>query len=178
VFDPRLPVPTRGGGVFGAGGARDQRDVESNPAVLVYSSQPLAEDVEATGPVQVILYAATSGRDTDFTAKLVDVYPDGAAMNLADNIIRSRYRRDPRRPELVTPGAVEEYTIDLYGVSNLFRKGHRIRLEISSSNFPRFDPNPNTGEEIARERQPVAVLQTVHHSLAFPSRLVLPVARR
>jgi putative CocE/NonD family hydrolase len=175
VFDPRQPVPTHGGGTFGGGGARDQRQVESNPGVLVYTSAPLTADIEVTGPLEVRLHASTTGRDTDFTAKLVDVHPDGRAMNVADNVIRARYRHDPRRPEPVEPGAVEEYTIDLYGVSIVFRRDHRIRVEISSSSFPRFDPNPNTGTDIATETCLQPVLQTVHHSASHPSRIVLPV---
>lgn len=175
LYDPRHPVPSHGGALFGTGGARDQGPVETNPAVLVYSSELLTEELEVTGPVTLTLYAASSARDTDFVAKLVDVYPDGRAMNLAENVVRARFRNSPRDPSPLEPGRVEKYRIDLYGISNLFKAGHRIRLEVSSSSFPRFDPNPNTGAEIAREREPVPALQTVHHDAGRASHLVLPL---
>jgi hypothetical protein len=183
VYNPLDPVPTRGGGLccdpaFMMSGAYDQRSVEARPDVLVYSTPPLAEDTEVTGPISVTLYASSSARDTDFTAKLVDVSPCGYARNLTDGIIRARYRKPRAKASLIRPGQVYEYTIDLWATSNLFKKGHRIRLEVSSSNFPRFDRNTNTGEPIGSDSGFVAALQTVHHTSEHPSCVTLPVVPR
>ena len=184
LYDPRRPVPTTGGplagGDYGLGerGGFDQRPVEARDDVLVYSSQPMDQDTEVTGPVSVTLYAASSAPDTDFTAKLVDVYPSGEAINLTDGIIRARYRESFSAPKPIQPGQVYEYTIDLVAISNVFLKGHRIRLEISSSNFPRFDRNLNTGEDVASAREPSPAFQTVCHEGATPSHVRLPILRR
>ena len=132
-----------------------------------------------TGPVRLHLWAATTAVDTDFTAKLVNVYPNGYARNLTDGIIRARYRaREPTRRRRITPGEVYEYTIDLWATSNLFRRGHRIALEVSSSNFPRFDRNLNTGHELGVTRRCAPAIQTVFHDAERPSRLVLPIVPR
>lgn len=183
VYNPRNPTPTMGGGlccnhVFSHGGAFDQRGVEAREDVLVYTSPPLAEPLEVTGPVTVILYAASSAPDTDFTAKLVDVEPCGFARNLCDGIIRARYRTSMREGTLLTPGEVYAYEIDLVATSNLFKVGHRIRVEIASANFPRFDRNPNTGELPGRSTEMVSALQTVLHAAEHASRIVLPVIPR
>lgn len=180
VYNPRNPVPTIGGGlccnnVFTNGGAYDQRPVEAREDVLVYSTPPLDEPVEVTGPVKLILHASSSATDTDWTAKLVDVAPCGFARNLTDGILRARYRHSMREGTPITPGEVIEYEIDLWATSNTFLAGHRIRLEVSSSNYPRFDRNPNTGELPGRSAEMVSALQTVFHSSEYPSRLVLPV---
>ncbi len=180
LADPYHPVPTRGGPncCYPAQlppGAHDQRAVEARPDVLVYTTPPLDRAVEVTGPIEVVLYASTSAPDTDFTAKLVDVYPDGYARNLTDGILRGRYREGTDRSRLLTPGRVYEYRIDAGATSNLFQRGHRIRLEIASSNFPRFDRNPQTGEPAAEARVLAPALQTVHHERAYPSRVVLPL---
>lgn len=180
IYNPRNPTPTVGGplccnAVFTLGGAYDQRVVEQREDVLVYTSAPLERAVEVTGPLKVVLHAASTATDTDFTAKLVDVAPCGFARNLNDGIIRARYRRSMREPEPIVPDEVVEYEIDLVGTSNLFRAGHRIRVEISSSNFPRFDRNPNTGELPATATRLISAMQTVHHSRWAPSRIVLPV---
>jgi putative CocE/NonD family hydrolase len=145
--------------------------------VLCYTSAPLEADLEVTGPVRVVLYAASSAVDTDFTAKLVDVCPCGCARNLTDGIARARYRTSGALEALLTPGQVEEYAIDLWATSNLFRAGHRIRVEISSSNFPRFDRNPNSGGVIAAATKDdcIPALQTVFHDAEYPSRILLPV---
>ena len=183
AYNPLDPAPTRGGQLccdpaFMAAGAYDQRPVEARPDVLVYSTPPLERDTEVTGPVTVTLYASSSARDTDFTAKLVDVSPDGYARNLTDGIIRARYR-NPRSPaSLLQPGQVYEFNIDLWATSNLFRKGHQIRVEISSSNFPRFDRNTNTGEPIGTDGDFVSALQTVHHTAEYPSHVTLPIVPR
>ena len=145
---------------------------------MVYTTERLATDVEVTGPLTVTLYAATTGRDTDFTAKLVDVYPDGRAYNLADGIVRARYRESLTDPTLIEPGKVYEYTIDLVATSNVFKRGHRIRIEISSSNFPRFSRNLNTGNPLGTDDQVVRVTQTIYHDREHPSHIVLPVIPR
>jgi len=182
VFDPRNPVPTRGGPVccnpqVFPWGPLDQRGVEKRQDVLIYTSAPLRRDLEVVGPIQVILYAATSARDTDFTAKLVDVLPSGEARNLTDGILRLRYRDSLENPEPAKPGEVYKLTIDVGATANVFQKGHRIRLEISSSNFPRFDRNPNTGGPIADETRLVQASQTVYHDRLRPSALLLPVVQ-
>ena len=183
VYDPRNPVPTRGGGLCCwraalAPGAYDQRGVEARPDVLVYTTSVLEHDVEVTGPLEVHLWAATSAPDTDFTAKLVDVGPCGYARNIQDGIIRARYRKSITQAEPIRPGEVTEYTIGLGATSNVFKAGHRIRLEISSSNFPRFDRNPNTGYAIGEDSELRTALQTVLHDAECPSHIVLPVIPR
>ncbi|HLX43031.1 MAG TPA: CocE/NonD family hydrolase [Bryobacteraceae bacterium] len=196
TFDPAHPVPTIGGGVSARlrDGAFDQRERPDFPGsrapylplgsrsdVLVFQTEPLAQDVEVIGPVQVDLYAASSGVDTDFTAKLLDVYPPssgfvrGFDMNLTDAIIRGRYRGGALKQELMTPGTVYPLTIRPFDTANHFKKGHRIRVDISSSNFPRFDVNPNTGEPLGANRRILAVENTVYHSAKYPSRIMLPI---
>jgi uncharacterized protein len=180
VYDPRDPVPTRGGAtccnpkVF-PWGPMDQRPVERRRDVLVYSSAPLRRDLEVIGPVRVVLYASTSARDTDFTAKLVDVFPDGRAQNLTDGILRLRFRHSLEQPVLARPGEICKLTIDAGVTGNVFLKGHRIRVEISSSNFPRFDRNLNTGGAIADDTELRKASQTVYHDTLHPSHVVLPV---
>lgn len=183
LYNPLNPVPTVGGGLccdpaFMASGAYDQRWVEGRDDVLVYSTPPLDEDTEVTGPVSVTLYASTNASDTDFTAKLVDVEPSGYARNLTDGIIRARYRNGRGPASFAQPGRVYEYKIDLWATSNLFKKGHRIRVEISSSNFPRFDRNANTGDEIGADATFIPALQTVYHTAEYPSRVELPLVAR
>ena len=180
LYNPRNPVPTVGGGlccnaVHAHGGAYDQRAVEAREDVLVYSTPPLDETIEVTGPVRVVLHAASSASDTDFTAKLVDVHPCGFARNLTDGIIRARYRSSMAAGTLLNTGEITRYEIDLWATSNVFHTGHRIRVEVSSSNFPRFDRNPNTGELPGRSATMVSALQTVLHSAEHPSHIVLPV---
>ena len=180
VYNPLDPAPTRGGGLccyapVVPGGAFDQRAIEQRADVLVYSTEPLTQDLEVTGPIELILYAASSAPDTDFTAKLVDVEPGGQARNLTDGIIRARYRQSRSDPHLLKPGEVEEYTIELGATCNVFAAGHRIRLEISSSNFPRFDRNPNTGHDLFADGQTCPALQTVMHRAGYASYLALPV---
>ncbi len=183
VADPRNPVPTRGGGLCCwpaavPGGAFDQRLIEERPDVLVYTTPVLDRDVEVTGPITVTLYAATSAVDADFTAKLVDVHPDGYARNLTDGIIRGRYRESRSKATLLKAGEVYEYTIDLWATSNLFKAGHRIRLEIASSNFPRFDRNPQTGETSSEASRLEPALQRVFHDEIRPSYVMLPLIPR
>ena len=183
LYDSRKPVPTRGGGLccnqaFVPGGAYDQREIEARADVLVFSTPPLERDVEVTGPLTVTLYAASSAPDTDFTGKLVDVSDCGCSRNLVDGIVRARYRDSTDVASLIRPGEVYQYTIDLVATSNVFKKGHQIRLEVSSSNFPRFDRNPNTAQEPWEESDPQPAVQTVFHSEEYPSRITLPIIPR
>jgi putative CocE/NonD family hydrolase len=176
TYDPEDPVPTLGGANLSIPmGIMDQRPVEGRDDVLVFSSHVLAETVLVGGRVRVELWASTSAVETDFTAKLVDVHPDGYAQNLLDGVIRTRYRHGRTRPEPVEPGAVEPYEIDLGDLSAAFLPGHRIRVEISSSNFPRFDRNLNTGEPFGAGTVSVVATQELWHTSDRPSRLVLPV---
>ncbi len=186
-YDPQNPTPTCGGGTLLPGatsavnaGPRDQREIELRPDVLVYTTPPLESDIEVTGPVKLILYMSSSVRDTDFTGKLVDVYPDGRAMLLTDGILRTRYRHSFSKIELLEAGEVYELTIDLVATSNLFKAGHSIRLEVSSSNFPRFDRNTNTGGIIAEEADSDSIVATnqIYHDSSHPSHLLLPIINR
>ena len=153
----------------------------SRPDVLVFQTDPLDEPVEVTGPIEVKLWVATDALDTDFTAKLIDVYPPsdwypfGYHLNLTDSIMRLRYRNGFERAEFVEPGEPVQVTITLYPTSNVFAQGHRIRLDISSSNHPRFDVNPNTGEPIGLDRRRAAANNTVFHDHGRASKVVLPV---
>ena len=180
VYNPANPAPTVGGPLCCDAkhmepGPRDQRSVENRDDVLVYSTAPLARDLEVTGPVTADLFVKSSAVDTDFTAKLVDVGPDGFAQNLTEGILRMRYRASPQHATLINPGQIYEISIDLWATSNAFLRGHSLRLEISSSNFPRFDRNLNTGEEIKFARTFVAATNTILHDAQHPSALVLPV---
>jgi putative CocE/NonD family hydrolase len=197
-FDPNNPVPTMGGnnsgGIIARAGAFHQKErpdfygcqepylaLESRPDILVFQTEPLDEDVEVTGPVTVNLWISSSAPDTDFTAKLIDVcpanadYPDGFHMNLTDSIMRVRYRESYEKEKLMTPGEVVQVSFPLYPTGNLFKRGHRIRVDISSSNFPRFDVNPNTGDALGQERRKLPAQNTVHHSVDHPSHVVLPI---
>jgi putative CocE/NonD family hydrolase len=180
TYDPADPAPTVGGplccdGDHLAPGPRDQRKVEDRKDVLVYSTAALEHDVEVTGPVRLDFFASSSAVDTDFTAKLVDVYPDGTAINLTEGILRARYRDSQEKATLLTPGQVYPLSIDLWATSNVFGTGHRIRLEVSSSNFPRFDRNLNTGEPAASSDKMVPATNTIVHDREHPSALILPV---
>jgi hypothetical protein len=184
TYDPANPVPTVGGPlccdpIHLAPGPRDQKEVESRADVLVYSTEPLEQDLEVTGPVTLDLFAKSSAVDTDFTAKLVDVYPDGQAINLTEGILRARYRESTNgSAKPIVPGQVYEYKIDLWSTSNVFLKGHRIRLEVSSSNFPRFDRNLNTGKPASTDASYVKATNTILHDPAHPSALILPMVPR
>ena len=146
--------------------------------MLVYVTEPLPEPMEVTGPISAVLWIASSAPDTDFTAKLVDVAPDGTARLLTDGILRARYRHSDTQPSLLTPEQPTELTIDLGVTANVFQAGHRIGLEVSSSNFPRYDRNPNTGGPFGEESELRTAQQTVFHDRARPSRLILPVIPR
>jgi putative CocE/NonD family hydrolase len=183
VYDPANPAPTIGGplccdGWHLSAGPRDQRPAEAREDVLVYSTPAFARDTEITGPVTLELFAKSTAVDTDFTAKLVDVAPDGFAQNLTEGIIRARYRDSQEKPTLMNPGQVYKFTIDLWSTSNVFLKGHVLRLEVSSSNFPRFDRNLNTGEAQGTGENHVPATNTIFHDSEHPSALVLPVVSR
>jgi uncharacterized protein len=185
IYDPGKPVPTVGGPLccdaeHWAPGPRDQRGVEAREDVLVYSTPVLSQDTEVTGPVSVELYAKSSAPDTDFTAKLVDVWPDGFAQNLTEGILRARYRESQENPTMITPGTVYKFTIDLWATSNVFKRGHSLRLEISSSNFPRFDRNLNTGDQQpikSGDSDPIFTKATnvILHDAEHPSAVILPL---
>jgi putative CocE/NonD family hydrolase len=180
VYNPGNPAPTVGGPLCCdqehiEPGPRDQRTVENRDDVLVYSTGPLASDLEVTGPVTADLFVKSSAVDTDFTAKLVDVAPDGFAQDLTEGILRMRYRDSPEHAALMNPGQVYEISLDLWATANVFLRGHSLRLEISSSNFPRFDRNLNTGEEARFGRNFVSANNTILHDAQHPSSLVLPI---
>jgi len=206
-YDPEHPVPTIGGAFSGAlkRGPFDQREREfkslnggsesgfygsrppylplkSRPDVVVFQTPPLKEDVELIGPITVNFYASSTAVDTDFTAKLIDVYPpsrdypSGFDMNITDGIIRARYRNTPRKQELMKPGEVYKFVIEPFPTANVFKKGHRIRIDISSSNFPRFDVNPNTGEPLGQSRRMIVADNSIYHDASHPSHVVLPLA--
>ncbi len=198
TFDPHHPVPTLGGNISSGDGlmlqgAWDQRGgsnfwnapepipLSARNDVVVFQTEPLSDDVEVTGELQVRLWASSSATDTDFTAKLVDVYPASADypvgfdLNIADGIVRARFRESLKAESLMVPGKIYPLTIKLYPTSNIFKKGHRIRVDISSSNFPRFDVNPNTGEPLNDNRRWATAENTIFHDREHPSAIVLPI---
>jgi putative CocE/NonD family hydrolase len=198
-YDPRNPVPTIGGGITSGqpimvGGAFDQREgarfygsrepyraLAERDDVLVFQTPPLTADIEITGPIAALLWIASDCPDTDFTLKLIDVYPpnedyaDGYAMNLTDGILRCRYRDSWERPSLMQPGRVYRIAIETFPTSNLFKAGHRIRVDISSSNFPRFDLNFNTGEPEGRATTMRTATNRVFIDGRHPSHVILPI---
>jgi hypothetical protein len=181
VYDPANPVQTRGGplccesGLL-APGPKEQTDIETRQDILIFSTETLAEDLDVTGPVTVELYVKSSAVDTDFTAKLVDVWPNGFAQNLTDGILRMRYRDSREKPEMMKPGDAYKITVDLWATSNVFQAGHKLRLEISSSNYPRFDRNLNTGDpDIAHATKKVTATNTILHDKEHPSAIVLSI---
>ncbi len=181
VYDPANPVQTRGGplcceqGLL-LPGPKEQSDVETRQDILVFSTGALEQEIDVTGPVTVELFVKSTAVDTDFTAKLVDVWPTGFAQNITDGILRMRYRDSREKPELMKPGEVYKITVDLWATSNVFQAGHRLRLEIASSNYPRFDRNLNTGDpDIAHATKKVAATNTILHDKEHPSAIVLSV---
>ena len=196
TFDPANPVPTLGGNVSarvkdGAFNQRERPDffgsqppylpLKSRADIVVFQTEPLAEDVQIIGPIKVKLYCSSTGVDTDFTVKLVDVYPpsedfpQGFEMNLTDGIVRMSYRNGLTKRDLIKPGEVYEVELNPFPTANVFKKGHRVRVDISSSNFPRWDVNPNTGEPLGKNRRMIEVDNTIYHSGEYPSQIVLPI---
>jgi uncharacterized protein len=196
TFDPHHPVPTLGGNVSvrvkdGAYNQRERPDfvgsqppylpLKSRADVVSFQTEPLSEDMQIIGPITLKLFCKSTGVDTDFTVKLVDVYPPsedfpgGFDMNLTDGIVRMSYRNDRRTRDLITPDQIYDVTINPFPTANVFKKGHRIRVDISSSNFPRWDVNPNTGEPLGQNRRMIIVDNTIVHSSTFPSYIVLPI---
>jgi putative CocE/NonD family hydrolase len=182
AYDPMAPVPSYGGNVCCTGnavqgGAWDQRKMETRPDILVYTTDPLKEGIEVSGPVEATIYVSSDAKDTDVTVKLIDVYPDGRAYNLDETIQRLRYRDGYDRQVMMGPGRVYKVTLSPMTTSNFFEAGHRIRIEVSSSNFPRFDRNLNTGGKNYDETRGVTAHNVIHHSKRYPSQLRITVVR-
>ena len=180
LYDPANPVATIGGplccdSLHLPAGPQDQRPDEARNDVLTYSTKPFEKDVEVTGPVSVELFAKSSAVDTDFTAKLINVWPNGFAQNLTEGIVRARYRDSQETPELLNPDQVYKFAIDLWSTSDVFLKGHQLRVEIGSSNFPRFDRNLNTGLDAEFESGYVSATNTIYHDAEHPSAILLPI---
>lgn len=178
VYDPANPTPTNGGAIqmseMFTPGVKDQREVEARADVIAYTSEPLAQDLDVTGPVALKLWAASDAFDTDFVGRLVDVHPNGFAQNLTDGIIRARYRHGDT-PEMLVPGKPYEFVINLWSTANVFKAGHRIRLDIASASFPRWDRNPNTGAAFGSDSNLRIANQIIFHDSQHPSHLTLPV---
>lgn len=182
TYDPEYPVPMHGGGFCCMGrdyqpGSLDQRQIEARDDVLVYSTDPLEEGIEISGPVEITLYVSSDVKDTDFTVKLVDVYPDGRAYNLCDTIQRARYRKGYDKEVFMEEGKVYKLPVSSMSTSNYFAPGHRIRIEVSSSNFPRYARNLNTGGNNYDEKEGVVAHNKIHHSDAFPSQIRVSVVK-
>jgi putative CocE/NonD family hydrolase len=180
TYDPADPVPTRGGplccdGLHEPPGAFDQRPVENREDVLIYTTPAFKQDTEVTGPIALEIYVSSSAVDTDFTGKVVDVGPEGFARNLTEGILRARYRLSMEKAEFMNPGEVYKLTLNLWSTSNVFLAGHKLRLEVSSSNFPRFDRNLNTGDDQGHSTRMVKATNSVYHDAKHPSALILPV---
>lgn len=179
AYDPKDPVPsTDDPAAMGARSVLDERQMELRNDVLVFTSAPLEEPVEVTGPIRIKLWAASSAKDTDWAAKIIDVHPDGEAQRLQDGILRARTRESVEHPSLLTPAKIYEYTIDLLDISNFFQKGHRIQVVVTSSNFPDFDRNLNTGNSNENTAETQVAKQTIYHDAAHPSHILLPVIPR
>ncbi|TCT17587.1 hypothetical protein EDD68_1275 [Melghiribacillus thermohalophilus] len=179
IYDPVDPVPFITDSTSAQiGGPDDYSAVERRDDVLVYTSEVLDEDLEATGPVKMELYASSSAKDTDFMVKLLDVWPNGYAQRLTDGMVRARFREGMENPSLIEPGKVYKYEIDCWNTSHVFKKGHQIRIEVASSAFPKYDRNPNTGEELGKTANMVKAKQKVYHNEEYPSAIILPVIPR
>jgi hypothetical protein len=178
-YDPGHPVPSHGGnnccGTPTLAGPRDQRAIEHRNDILVYTSDFLDQEVIVMGPVKVVLHASSDAPDTDFVAKLIDVHPNGAAYNMAEGVLRARYREGTGRPKLLEPNKGYAFEIDLVGTAVAFQKGHRIRVDVTSSHFPQFDRNPNTGAAFGQTSEVRIARQTIYHDRERPSHVVLPV---
>jgi putative CocE/NonD family hydrolase len=176
TYDPDSPVPFITEPSFAQiGGPDDYRSIERRDDMLVYTGDPVTHDTELCGPIKVTLYAASTATDTDYTAKLIDVWPTGFAERLSDGIVRARFRSGMDREELIHPGTVYEYQIDAWNTCQMFKSGHRIRLEISSSAFPKYPRNLNTGEPLGQSTKIMTAQQTIYHDAQHPSHVTLPI---
>lgn len=182
VYDPANPVPTHGGATLGIiappPGPMDQRPLADRDDILVYTTTPFATPTEVTGPLSLEVFASSSAVDTDLVGRLIDVHPDGKAYLLTEGILRLRYRDSFEQPELMVPGRIYKITLDLWATANLFRAGHQLRLEVTSSSFPRFAPHPNHGGDLSGITQPVKATNVIHHDARHPSALILPIVPR
>lgn len=183
TYDPFNPVLSYGGNVCCTGnaidaGSFDQRRMEARNDILIYSTDPLNEGIEVSGTIEITLYVSSDAKDTDFTVKLIDVYPDGSAFNLDETILRARYREGYDKQVFMEDGKVYEITLSPMSTSNFFDARHSVRIEVSSSNFPRFTRNLNTGGNNYDETEGIVAHNTVHHSEKYPSRIKLPVVKR
>jgi hypothetical protein len=183
TYDPHNPVMSYGGNVCCTGnaitaGSFDQRRMEARNDILVYTTDQLKEDIEVSGTIEITLYVSTDVKDTDFTVKLLDVYPDGTAYNLDETILRARYREGYDKQVFMEKGQVYELKVSPMSTSNYFDAGHRIRIEVSSSNFPRFTRNLNTGGNNYDETEGIVAHNKVHHSRKYPSQIKLPVVKQ
>ena len=179
TYNPKDPVITRGGrNLILPAGSLDQRPVEEGRGdILIYTSDVLKRNVEIAGPVKVVLSASSSALDTDFTAKLIDVQPDGSALLILDGIIRGRYRNSMRKPIPLKPDQIENFIIDLGDISCLFKEGHRIQVDISSSNFPKYDRNLNSGKALYSDAEMFKAVNTIYHDIEHQSYIVLPIMK-
>lgn len=182
VYDPANPVPTHGGATLGIGspppGPLDQRPLGQRADILAYTTEALAKETEVTGPLALEVYVSSSVEDTDLVGRLIDVHPDGRAILLSEGILRLRYRDSRESPKLMTPGDVYQVRVDLWATSNVFKVGHRIRLEITSSSYPRYDRHPNHGGDLSGTTHPVKATNTIFHDADHPSALILPLIPR
>lgn len=175
TYDPEHPTPTVGGSIVSyvyPPGSVDVSEVQKRPDIVTYTTPPLERDLDVVGPLRMVLYASSTAVDTDFAARLSDVFPDGRAIQLQNGMLRARYRDLEGQPKLLEPGAVYRFEIDMWATANRFKAGHRLRLDISSADFPRFDRNANRGGE---EGPPIPALQTIYHDAARPSHVLLPI---
>jgi len=183
TYDPGDPVPSRGGSICCTGNPKDQpgsydnKDIEQRPDVLVYTTDELREGLELTGPITAVMYLSSDAPDTDLTVKLLDVFPDGRSMNMVEGVTRVRYRESYAKPVMMQPGKVYEVPVDVHATSWYLPPGHRLRVQVSSSSFPRFDRNLNTGGKNYDETTWRKAKNSVHHTSAYLSRLVLPVVQ-
>jgi putative CocE/NonD family hydrolase len=176
AYDPADPVPFLMEPTFAQlGGPDDYRPVERRDDVLVFTAAPFANDTKVCGPVTMQLSASSSAKDTDFTGKLLDVWPDGFAQRMTDGLVRARFRNGGDKQELIAPGQIYTYQIDLWNTCQVFKKGHSVRVEVSSSTFPKYDRNQNTGEPLGKTTRMVIANQTIYHDREHPSFIVIPI---
>ena len=180
IYDPANPVASLGSQyqTFDFCGPHDRSELQQRDDILTFTTAPLTEDTEVTGPIRATIWASSDAIDTDFTAALTDLEPDGKAIALCEGIVRTRFRNGTDKPEMMTPGDIYEFEIDMWNTSNMFKKGHSIRVEISSSNFPRYNRNLNSGNPIATDTEITVANQTIYHDSDHPSHVTLPVIPR